>query len=53
MIKLECLLYTPPEDCSPEELESKEQILKKFNLPTYKNLKFPHIMSKPLKIDIT
>ena len=45
VIKLECLLYPADKDESP--------LQKLFNLPAKKDLKFPEILSKPVKIDIT
>jgi hypothetical protein len=48
VIKLECILY--PENISDE---NPSKVPRYFKIPDKANLKFPKIMSKPIKIDIT
>lgn len=45
VIKLECLLYPPDQEETP--------LKNLLNLPSKSQLKFPEILSKPIKIDIT
>ncbi len=46
VIKLECTLY-------PESPADQSRVPSRFKIPAFKDLKFPKIMSKPIKIDIT
>lgn len=46
VIKLECTLYSDSPD-TPSKVPSY------FKIPQQKDLKFPSIMKKPIKIDIT